>query len=331
MVRRKPDSSSEERRPKLVVSRQVADEKIRGQIDKGKDFLNRRIGSQEDLSNLRSDYRKWDDFNSEILDRIFENSYYTDEYNRTPSIQSIPLNPSFSEQADQLAKSIQRDISRLESICERLDLIPTVDSVGGKESARTESVLERILLRPKGKKSAIPGTKVRISLGSLPGTIDAVVSLPGQETPTVFKGLEIKDGAVELPMKLVFLCHAKEDAEKVKEIGQRLQTDGFLTWFDEDDLLPGDDWKKRIEEAIETSNYVLVFLSSVSVSKTGYVQREMKYALEQRELRPSGKRYIIPVLLEEVEPPREVKDIHWARLSELDWYQKLRKALNDDV
>jgi TIR domain len=75
---------------------------------------------------------------------------------------------------------------------------------------------------------------------------------------------------------------------------------------------------------------VLVFLSRKSCSKIGYVQKEMKYALEQRDLRPKGYRYIIPILVEECEPPREFRRIQWSRMWEDSWYEKLKLALEGD-
>jgi len=74
---------------------------------------------------------------------------------------------------------------------------------------------------------------------------------------------------------------------------------------------------------------VLVFLSRASCSKTGYVQREIKYAFEQRDLRPDGERYIIPVLIDSCEPPRRFRDIQWLCLWEPGEYEKLKQSLRE--
>lgn len=179
----------------------------------------------------------------------------------------------------------------------------------------------------KGRKQVPPHTQVMLSLGRFPGTLTVRVKLPGQVAWTMYADLQIREGKIELPVSLAFLSHAKEDREFVKILAARLLQDGVLTWFDENDLLPGDDWKRKIDEGIEKSDFVLVFLSSASVSKTGHFQRELKYALEQQQLRPEGDRYIIPIVIDECQPPASLRDIHWLRADQPDWYERLKGAI----
>jgi hypothetical protein len=166
-----------------------------------------------------------------------------------------------------------------------------------------------------------------VGSGQRSGTVTIRVRLPRQDTWTVYPDLEIRNGTVELPVTLAFLVHAKEDVEFVRNLAAKLLHDGVLTWFDENDLLPGDDWKRTIDNAIERSDFVLVFLSSVSIAKTGYFQRELKYALEQQQLRPDGIRYIIPIIIGDCQPPRSLHHIQWLRTDESTWYERLKRAL----
>ena len=164
-------------------------------------------------------------------------------------------------------------------------------------------------------------------MGTLPGHVRVTLQLPGQKQPKDMGDLPIVDQAIELPLRLLFLCHASEDQSAVESIGERLLDSAFLTWFAPKDLQPGDAWKDQIDDALERADYVLVFLSQASRSKTGYVQREIKYAFEQRELRPDGMRYIIPVLLESCKPPRRFKNIHWVELWKQSGFEKLAASL----
>jgi hypothetical protein len=184
-------------------------------------------------------------------------------------------------------------------------------------------------IRAAGKKNVPDSTALVMRLGTVPGTVSIQIKLPGQKNFTDLGDIKIVDGVIELPVKLLFFSYAREDQSIVNEIAENLWQDGFLTWIDSKDLRPGDDWKARIENAIETADFVLLFLSKTSCSKVGYVQRELKYALEQRDLRPSGQRYIIPVLLEPCEPPRELRDIHWLKLWEDGAYKRLKSAFAD--
>jgi hypothetical protein len=182
-------------------------------------------------------------------------------------------------------------------------------------------------IRAAGKKEVPSGTKIELKLGTLPGTVHVSIQLPGQKRPSDLGDIRIVDGVVELSVRLLFLSYAREDQSAVQAIADRLWQDGFLTWLDTKDLLPGDDWQTRIEDGIERADYVLVFVSKTSVDKVGFHQKELKYALDQQTLRPTGQRYLVPILLEECEPPRELRGIHWLRIWEGGAYDKLKCAI----
>src|SRR3972149_8474519 len=177
-------------------------------------------------------------------------------------------------------------------------------------------------IRTAGNKEVPHGTVLKVRVGRLPATANIQIQLPGQKAPTDLGDLPIVEGVAQLPLKLVFFSYAREDRASVRSLADKLWQDGFLTWLDVKNLLPGDDWKTRIEDAIDRSDYVLVFLSQTSVKKAGYVQRELKYGLAQQQLRPTGARYIIPIRINACEPPRELHNIHWLDSWEDDAYEK---------
>ena len=174
-----------------------------------------------------------------------------------------------------------------------------------------------------GNKDVPQGTELKLRKGVVPGAVEVAIRLPGRDDFSGLGNIVVRDGIVELPVKLIFFCYAREDQARVAEVADRLEKDNFLIYFDKKTLLPGDDWKAKIAEGIEKADFVLVFLSKMSTEKTGYVHRELKYALEQRQLRPEGTRYIIPVMLEQCAPPRELRDIQWLEISEEGSYSKL--------
>jgi hypothetical protein len=57
----------------------------------------------------------------------------------------------------------------------------------------------------------------------------------------------------------IFLCHAPEDKERVRELADRLTKDGFDIWLDEERLLPGQDWDFEITHAVRNSDVVVVW------------------------------------------------------------------------
>jgi hypothetical protein len=191
----------------------------------------------------------------------------------------------------------------------------------------TETELHTIVT--KGRKETPDGTVIELGLGSAPGTVKVNLKLPGQVNFVSLDDLSIVDGTVTLPVNLVFLSHVKEDADKVAELSERFLQDGILAWFDENELLPGDDWENEIAKAMESSDYIAIFLSNLSCKKEGYFQKELKDALERNQLMPEGKRFIIPILLDECTPPKSLRKFHWVKKGGKDWYEKLVKAINE--
>ncbi len=101
----------------------------------------------------------------------------------------------------------------------------------------------------------------------------------------------------------IFVSYAREDQAPASSLVKFLRAAGFDTWFDKDCLHPGQDWKSVIEQQIALARLLIICLSSRSVDKTGFVQKEMRLALEQAELRPPSQVYIIPVVLDGCEVP----------------------------
>ena len=107
----------------------------------------------------------------------------------------------------------------------------------------------------------------------------------------------------------VFLCHASQDKPVVRELYQRLLAEKWIDpWLDEEKLLPGQDWNLEIEKAVETSDAVIVCVSSVSVAKEGYIQRELRRILKIAEEKLEGAIFVLPVRLDDCEKPRQLKD-----------------------
>ena len=112
----------------------------------------------------------------------------------------------------------------------------------------------------------------------------------------------------------VFLNYAREDFESAKKLYAQLTDCGISVWFDERSLVISEAWKLRIKQEIENSRFFIALLSSNSVQKQGYVQEEIKEALE---LQRKGDKdiLILPVRLDECESVYpELKDIHWVDL-----------------
>ena len=103
----------------------------------------------------------------------------------------------------------------------------------------------------------------------------------------------------------VFIAYSFQDKAVARRLADDLKHHGIRVWLAEDELRPGDNIAKRIEEGLLTSGYLLALLSRASVSSP-WVQREFSMALS-RESQGKWPR-VIPVLIEHVAVPPLIQD-----------------------
>ncbi len=107
----------------------------------------------------------------------------------------------------------------------------------------------------------------------------------------------------------VFLCHASQDKPVVRELYQRLLAEGWIDpWLDEERLLPGQDWNTEIEKAVEAADVVIVCVSSISIEKEGYIQKELRRVLGMALEKLEGEIFVLPIRLDECAIPRQLRD-----------------------
>ncbi|HLO29143.1 MAG TPA: TIR domain-containing protein [Anaerolineales bacterium] len=126
----------------------------------------------------------------------------------------------------------------------------------------------------------------------------------------------------------VFLCHSSFDKPVVQKLYKRLIKEGFAVWLDEAKLIGGQDWETEIKKAVKASHVVLVCLSKSSVSKVGFIQKEIRYALDVALEHPDEDIYIIPLRLEECVVPERLSRWQWIEFYKPKGYEKLVKALD---
>jgi GAF domain-containing protein len=125
---------------------------------------------------------------------------------------------------------------------------------------------------------------------------------------------------------LVFLSHASEDKQLVRQLYKRLLADGFDPWLDEERLLPGQDWHFEIEQALRKSDAILLCFSARSTAKEGYIQREYKKAMDYQLEKPEGAMFVIPVRLDDCEIPFFLRELQCVDYP--SGYEKLVTALD---
>ncbi|NOT06248.1 MAG: toll/interleukin-1 receptor domain-containing protein [Anaerolineales bacterium] len=139
--------------------------------------------------------------------------------------------------------------------------------------------------------------------------------------------------STERPLK-VFLCHASGDKPAIRALHKNLLNNGIDAWLDEEKLLPGQDWQIEIPTAVRNSDAIIVCLSNNSITKEGYVQKEINFSLSIAEEKPEGSIFIIPSRLENCNVPNRLSKWQYVDLFFIDGmfstkgYEMLIKALN---
>ena len=130
-----------------------------------------------------------------------------------------------------------------------------------------------------------------------------------------------------MPELRVFMCHSSGDKAAVRALYNKLKRDGFAPWLDEEGLLPGQEWESEIRRAVRASGVVVVCLSRSSITKEGYVQKEIRLALDVAEEKPERTIFLIPARLEDCTVPERLVAWHWVDLFEDRGYERLVAAL----
>ena len=133
----------------------------------------------------------------------------------------------------------------------------------------------------------------------------------------------------------IFLAHANEDKTEVLKLYDRLNAKGYKPWMDKKDLIIGQNWREEIPKAISQSDIFIACLSQRSVSKSSFVPKEFRLALNEYAGKPPGEIYLIPLKLDDCEIPDlqetqlgvKMRDIQWLNYWESDSFDKLVEAI----
>lgn len=124
--------------------------------------------------------------------------------------------------------------------------------------------------------------------------------------------------------KKVFISYGKEDGPSAKKLFEMLKTAGFEPWLDTESLLGGQKWRSTIPRAIKESRFFIALLSSSSVNRKGFINREIAEALDVLKEYPEDEIYLIPTRLDDCNPNHaSLHDLHWIDLFP-DWEEGIR-------
>ena len=126
----------------------------------------------------------------------------------------------------------------------------------------------------------------------------------------------------------VFLAYGSEDRDAAGRLCDALEAAGFAAWMDRRKLLPGQNWPRAIEAAIEASDYFVACFSRRSVNRWGGFQAEIRYALDCARRVPLDEIFVIPVRLDDCRVPRSIqRELQSIDLFP-DWDRGVRRILS---
>lgn len=112
--------------------------------------------------------------------------------------------------------------------------------------------------------------------------------------------------AATLPQ--VFIAYVKEDQALAERVYNMVEAAGFSPWMDIRKLLPGQNWPRAIEAAIENSDFFIACYSAAGVNKRGGFQAEIRYALDCARRVPLDEIFMVPIRLDECRLPRTIQN-----------------------
>jgi hypothetical protein len=104
----------------------------------------------------------------------------------------------------------------------------------------------------------------------------------------------------------VFIAYVQEDLSLVRKLYHAFEQQGFRPWLDKKKLLPGQNWPRAIETAIQTSDFFVACFSCRAASKRGSFHSELRFALNCAARVPLDEIFFIPLRLDDCVVPRRI-------------------------
>jgi len=140
----------------------------------------------------------------------------------------------------------------------------------------------------------------------------------------------------EAKMTDVFVSYASNDCPKVTRLVKELQDKGFKIWFDEDQILPGDDLVEKMAGGIAQCKAFVICLSPSFEKRPplSWVKKEFKMAILKEHSEQKGS--MIPVRIKKGGAiPAEIGEKAYADLTTGNrWgknFPRLCKALKNRI
>jgi hypothetical protein len=121
----------------------------------------------------------------------------------------------------------------------------------------------------------------------------------------------------------IFLSYSQIDKRIVRRIADGLRENGIRIWLDEREPKLGDSLRSKIEEGLDSADFVAFFLSKAS-TQSDWAQPELNAAIS-RQLSEDRGAVVLPVLLEDVDIPALLRDVMYLDMRDGDVERGIRR------
>jgi TIR domain/Protein of unknown function (DUF3298) len=137
---------------------------------------------------------------------------------------------------------------------------------------------------------------------------------------------------MEADPPLIFISYATPDRDRVLPFYNHLTSLGFNVWMDVRCLKPDQTWDFEIKRALNKASLILIFISKNSCDRRGYVQRELRLALDKINEKLVEDIFVIPVLLDDdAAIPDEIKSIHFINANHSNCNAEIEDAVRHQL
>src|SRR5579871_531635 len=107
-----------------------------------------------------------------------------------------------------------------------------------------------------------------------------------------------------------------------------LKRESYDVWMDFHEIKGGQNWEFEIQQAMDSAAIIVAFISNNSITKRGYLQKELRIALEKYQEKLMDDIFLIPVILDDTEIPTEFRSLQVIRENNGNAINDLKESIS---
>lgn len=169
----------------LKEPRDSAAAKLEDRRAKGLELKERKVDSYEDMDAFERDYKKWDAYNETLLKSLFTNDSPATEYSWSVSVGFVIGDTSKQAQYRRRFEAISELCNKLESLVDRLELIPLAPGVATAVPESATHAIDAVwqLIHPRVTQVA----KQLFDDGHYANAVEAALKALNNEVKAIFR------------------------------------------------------------------------------------------------------------------------------------------------